>query len=273
MRSHVLPISRLPSPVYLSPVPWSLLHTPPLPGVDNMAVDAALLDRARRTGAGVVRVYTWTRPTVSLGRHQAARDALDTTRAAARGIDIVRRLTGGRAVLHHREITYSVTAPTTADRGLRGDYAAINALLLSVLRDLGVDAELAPRARRMPPPGSAPCFELPAPGELVVGGRKLVGSAQWRDEGAWLQHGSILVHDDQPMLREVSRVDVPVVPAATLSGALGRDVGAAEFADVLATAVRGAWDAGADWLDPAAIVADAAPHRATFADADWTWRR
>ena len=77
-------------------------------------MDVSLLDRARSSGECVMRIYEWSRPTLSLGRNQAARGHYDLERARAAGIDFVRRPTGGRAVLHHRELTYSVTAPAAA---------------------------------------------------------------------------------------------------------------------------------------------------------------
>jgi lipoyl(octanoyl) transferase len=83
---------------------------------------------------------------------------------------------------------------------LRESYRAINRLLLEALRTLGVDAREAQGSRRAPIPGLAPCFEAPVAGEVVAGGRKLVGSAQVRDGDAFLQHGSILIDDDQHLL-------------------------------------------------------------------------
>ena len=98
---------------------WHLLLTPPLPGVDNMAIDDALMARARRTGEGVVRVYSWAEPTLSLGRNQWTAGVYSAERAHAVGVGVVRRATGGRALLHSREITYSVTAPAPPDESLR----------------------------------------------------------------------------------------------------------------------------------------------------------
>lgn len=252
---------------------WRFVHTPPLAGTVNMAVDESLMARARDTGEGVVRVYTWLAPTLSLGRNQTARGAWDPARAAREGIAIVRRLTGGRAVLHHREVTYSVTAPAAGDRDLRADYAAINELLLAALRDLGADAEVARPAGRTPRPGSAPCFELPAAGELVATGRKLVGSAQVREDGAYLQHGSILVHDDQGRLRDVALGPVPVTPAATLTEVLGRSVMPGEVAGALRRAVQEHWDPASQDLDPDNVVAAAVPWCGRYEDEAWTWRR
>src|SRR5688572_17382213 len=155
-------------------MPWRLLLSPPLPGADNMALDEALMERARRTGETVLRVYAWAGPTLSFGRNQTARGAYSARLAADRGVAVVRRPTGGRAILHHREVTYSVTAPVTGE-ALRASYGRINRVLLDGLRRLGVAAALAAPAARTPLPGVAPCFEAPAEGELVAGGRKLVG--------------------------------------------------------------------------------------------------
>ena len=258
------------------PSHWRLLLSPPLDAATNMAVDLALMRRARQTGERVLRVYTWDGPTLSLGRNQPARGHYDEVRAARDGIAIVRRPTGGRALLHHREVTYSVTAPIAAGDSLRASYARINALLLDALRRLGVDARLAEPARRAAVPSLAPCFEEPAAGEIVAGARKLVGSAQWRDDGALLQHGSILVDDDQPMVAALTRSPVPpAAPPATLRELLGRAPSASEVAAALAAAVREREDAGARALDgdDTELRTWTADARMRFVDPAWTWRR
>jgi len=254
---------------------WHLLLTPAMGGVDNMALDDALMTRARRTGEGVVRVYSWIGPTLSLGRNQRARGAFDSARAAAQGVGIVRRVTGGRALLHHREITYSVTAPIPPTESLMASYHRINTVLVRALRALGVPVTVAHSADRFLPPDSAPCFERPANGELAIGGRKLVGSAQLREHDAYLQHGSILVHDDQAQVQELAAEPLPVVaPAATLFETLGRDVSAGEVAEVLFAKVRTSWDPSAAPLAiDEATLADMEGARARFASASWTWRR
>ena len=252
---------------------WAFLHTPPLPGAANMAIDEFLMTRARQSGTGVVRVYSWRYPALSLGRHQTARGAFDRERARAHGIGLVRRLTGGRAVIHHREITYSVTAPVAGGHALRDDYSTINQLLLAALGELGVYADFAQPPRRLSPPASAPCFEIPAHGELMLHGRKLVGSAQLREHGAMLQHGSILVHDDQHRLGDVAVHPVPPTHAATLADALERDVSAEEFARHLRTQVHATWDHEVSDLDADAVIEAAQPLAARYESDEWTWRR
>src|SRR5918993_1263494 len=186
-------------------LPWRLLTSPPLGGPENMALDEALMARARRTGETVLRVYAWSAPTLSLGRNQRAIGMYRESALAERGVGVVRRPTGGRALLHHREITYSVTAPLATGDSLRESYARINRLLVDGLRRLGVAVQVAAPSDRALLPSASPCFERPAAGEVVVGGRKLVGSAQWRDDGAMLQHGSILVEDDQSLVSALAR--------------------------------------------------------------------
>ena len=175
-----------------------------------MALDEVLMAAARR-GALTLRLYAWDPPCLSLGRNQAARGRYDPDEAERRHIDVVRRPTGGRAVYHDREITYCVTAPVGLWGGLRDGYARINQALGRGLRSLGVplDEALSPRSARQPRSARAPrplaraCFRDPLPGELTSAGRKLIGSAQWRLDGALLQHGSILLHDDQAVVDDL----------------------------------------------------------------------
>lgn len=254
---------------------WRVTLTPPASGIRNMSLDEALLSRARRTGECVLRVYTWSTPTLSLGRNQSAHEAVEPERARAMGVDVVRRLTGGRALLHHREVTYSVTAPLAAGESVRDWYAAINALLLEALAALGVTATTAPRGERLAPPAAAPCFERPAEGEIVAGGRKLVGSALVRDRDALLQHGSILIDDDQALVTRLARVASPVTqPAATLHALLGRVPAASEVAQSLFAAVQAGADPSASPLSfDADLERDASEAAQRYADPRWTWRR
>lgn len=253
---------------------WHLLVTPPWSGAANMAVDAALLDRAAGSGDAFVRAYAWGSPTVSFGAHERAAGAYDAARLASDGYDVVRRPTGGRAILHARELTYAIARPVAPGEGLRESAAALTALVADALARLGVEARPAATAR-VAAPTEAPCFAAPAPGELVVEGAKLVGSAQVRRDGALLQHGSILVDDEQGRLRHYRRLTAPpTVPAATLRQALGRAPELREFAAALADAVAARtgilpspFDAGA--LDAGSV----RRHVAYFRDPAWTWRR
>jgi lipoate-protein ligase A len=253
---------------------WRLFFSEPASGPENMALDEALMARARSTGEWVLRVYSWCAPTLSIGRHQSARDAYDAATLSGAGVGIVRRPTGGRAVLHDREATYSVTAPVSDAGALRESYERINRLLIDALQGLGVSVEVAGQ-RRAPKPDLTPCFELPSPGELTAGGRKLAGSAQWRDNGALLQHGSILVDGDQAPVSALLREPIaPPRAPATLRALLGREPAVTEVADALFDAVRRHEDGAACELTPdAPLLADAATLRRRYADPSWTWRR
>ena len=249
---------------------WRLLLSPPAKGVENMACDAALMDRARATGEAVLRVYSWSEPTLSFGRNQRTA-RYDREKLASSGLSVVRRPTGGRAILHYREITYSVTAPVSPADSVTADYCYINELLQRALRILGVDAEIAPRGARAVPPDANPCFASASPGEIIVASRKLIGSAQYREDGALLQHGSILVSDDQAQIARLTG-GPPAEQPATLTEVLGRAPQPVELMESLAAAL------GAVGIEPAVLeeqeLSDAVTrHVPAFADPQWTWRR
>lgn len=241
-----------------------------------MARDIALQARAARTGETVFSIYSWSAPTLSFGRNQPACGLYDLQKLRAAGIDVVRRPTGGRAILHDREVTYSVTAPIVDDAPLRETYSRINRILRSGLSRLGVFVEAAGRAERAPVPSIRPCFETPGEGELVAEGAKLVGSAQWRDDGALLQHGSILVDDDQSSLPVFASGTEPfgAVPLpATLHELLGRAPDVREVATAMFDAVRALEDADATRLPEDEIRGETLEHVPHFLDEGWTWRR
>ncbi len=254
---------------------WRVLLTGPSDGPWNMAVDETLMQHARMTGECVLRVYSWMRPTLSFGRNQVARGMYDPQRLQGAGINCVRRPTGGRAVLHHREVTYAVAAPETGLGSLKESYERINRLLLHALDSLGVGATASAGLSRSAGLGPSPCFDQPAKGELVIQGRKLVGSAQWRDADALLQHGSILTNDDQSLISQLllSRTAAESQPA-TLSEALGREPEWNEVAAALQLAVAALEDSEAIPLRiddlPNAALAEA---NARYRDELWTWRR
>jgi lipoate-protein ligase A len=254
---------------------WRLLLSPAADGPQNMALDEALMGRARDTGEFTLRVYSWSTPTLSLGRNQSARRVYDVDRIRARGLDVVRRPTGGRAILHHREITYSVTAPAAGAGDLRESYDRINRVLVAGLERLGVRTEIAAASGRAAPPGTAPCFDAPSAGELVLDGKKLAGSAQWRSDGALLQHGSILVEDDQSTIAELTvEPQRPVPSPATLADALGRTPTPRDVAMALAEAVREVEDADVTELSlEPEIRARTAALVVQYQDDAWTWRR
>ncbi len=252
-----------------------LLVDRPLPGAMNMAIDEAMMDSGRR-GLVTLRLYRWEPGCLSFGRNQTARDRYDGPRAAALGYDVVRRPTGGRSVLHHHELTYSVTAPASWGT-LREVYLRINRALSAGLRLLHVDATVHEAASGPAPrPGVRACFRDPLPGEVTVAGRKLVGSAQWRDSDALLQHGSILIRNEQDVVEQLRIGAVPSdeIPAVGLSEILGTEPKATVLEQAL---VAGFEQVLAVPLEPGSLSSDeieqAEIRREVYEDPAWTWRR
>lgn len=253
---------------------WRVLDTGAGSGAWNMALDHALAAECP-DGTATLRLYRWNGPTVSFGRNEPARDRYDAEEAEARGVTFVRRPTGGRAVLHHRELTYSVVLPLRALGGPRAAYRRISRGLVRGLSSLGVPATLAGEDAPALRPSAGPCFRVPAEGEVVHGGRKLVGSAQARIQGALLQHGSLLLADDQALLEALRRGDRDgAPPPATLGEALHRTPGWAELVEALAGGLEeeagGTWDAAAP---TAGEEAAAAALQERYRSPEWTWRR
>jgi lipoyl(octanoyl) transferase len=258
-----------------------------------MALDSALFESVQAGAPPVLRFYLWRPACLSLGRNQPARSIYDPLAAAAAGIDIVRRPTGGLAVLHDAEVTYSVIASVDTIGMPRVAYRAINERLTGMLRRLGVDASLAGTAGRSGEPGPEggaghvdalkgthappPCFDQPAAGEIIVAGRKLVGSAQRCERRVLLQHGSILLDGSQLRINAFTRGSVPdgrEDGGTALGPLLGRVPAAAE---IVAAAVAEFRDGGGIALAPAALD-HAERERACAWEAEyrsdaWTWRR
>ena len=211
---------------------WKLLMEPaPLPGPWNMAVDERLFRLAQSAPLTYLRFYQWDRPTASLGYSQAAAKVIDADFCRRRGVGIVRRITGGKLVLHDREVTYAVASSDAAifTETLRDSYRLISRALVEGLVLMG----LAPRMAESSPPGYArgamPCFALPARDEIEIGGKKIIGSAQKRTGAAFLQHGSIPLEKDEGLLAAVAAPASGAAPAGetgmtSLAEALGRPV-------------------------------------------------
>jgi lipoate-protein ligase A len=172
-------------------------------GAENMAFDEAISQGiAEGVSPPTLRFYAWAPPCVSLGRNQPVR-GVDLAACAERGYDVVRRPTGGRAILHTDELTYSIVAapdhPLMAGLVLDA-YLRISHGLVAGLCRLGIIAEEAPGSNRAGPDVSAACFEVPSAYEIMAGGRKILGSAQARRARSVLQHGSL------PLVGDVARV-------------------------------------------------------------------
>jgi lipoate-protein ligase A len=251
-------------------VVWSLIVEPSgRSGSENMSIDYSLLREAQK-GFAFLRFYRWSPPCLSFGRNEPATARYDLAAIERLGLDTVRRPTGGRAVWHDTEVTYAVAAPTATFGGLRETYNIIHATIAAALRRLGVAAEQAgsPGARGANLAGGA-CFASPVGGEVVAGGRKLVGSAQVREGSAFLQHGSVLLEDGQDIVAQATRGKRVQPQATSISHLLGRPVKFAEVAQAIELEARRTWPGEWSELEPRRL--DATVER--FRDSAWTWRR
>jgi len=165
----------------------------PQTGAVNMQRDTELLDRWRPGDPTTLRLYRWQPYAVTYGFHQREED-FDHEAIADLGFDLVRRPTGGRAILHAEELTYSVVGPSPSPLfgdSLHSCYMKINEALVAFLRDLGQAAEISGGEDRSEMK-QAVCFKSAGQHEIRIAGRKIIGSAQRRGDGVFLQHGSIL---------------------------------------------------------------------------------
>jgi lipoate-protein ligase A len=253
---------------------WRLLVSEPLDGATNMAVDEALLrSRIQAVGAPTVRFYGWRPATVSMGYAQPLDETVDRARCAELGVGLVRRPTGGSAILHEGpegEVTYSVVArggdfPGAED--VLETYRAIGQGLRAGLGRLGLATELVPLVRGRRDLAATPtfCFRRAGAYEIAVSGLKLVGSAQRRQRGAFLQHGSVVLDADPARIRAIfPREPEPMAGMTTLAAALGSPprwevvVGAlaAGLAEALGTALEPAGLTPEEWALTDALVAE-----------------
>lgn len=218
------------------PSTWRLILDPPAPGAWNMAVDEAILNTARQGNVPpTLRLYAWNPACLSLGYAQPISD-VDEKRLEEFGWDMVRRPTGGRAILHTDELTYSVCGPEH-EPVLSGDilssYKRLSAAILAALENIGVGVQALPQEKN--PVSKTPepvCFEIPSNYEITANGKKLVGSAQARRQGGVLQHGTLPLYGDLARIVQVLRFPNPVSRAqaaerlleraTTIQTALGR---------------------------------------------------
>ena len=186
---------------------WRLLKTPPTHGAWNMALDEAILETVGRRGSlPTLRLYAWEPACLSLGYAQPYTD-VDIPRLQAHGWELVRRPTGGRAVLHTDELTYSVIAPLNEPRvagTVLESYHRLAHALVEALNLLGMKVEVNENPASAHSTRTNPvCFEVPSSYEITVGGKKLIGSAQSRRKEGVLQHGSLPLTGDLTRILQV----------------------------------------------------------------------
>ena len=180
---------------------WRFIPFRQLNAFENMAIDEAIFRLNHRKGTPpTLRFYGWSPPSISLGYFQETFREVDVETCRREHIDIVRRPTGGKAVLHEHDITYAVVAKEfnpLFPPDIRGTYRVISSCIADALSELGIEAEMAVEGRTSHNESlKAACFSVPSQYELLVQKRKICGSAQVRSRGGFLQHGSILLDFD-----------------------------------------------------------------------------
>jgi lipoate-protein ligase A len=235
------------SPESFPAADWRIIISDPLPGELNMAVDAAILSAVVKNEVPpTLRLYRWDPPCLSLGYSQPFSD-LDQDQLRSSGWDVVRRPTGGRAILHTDELTYAVIGPKTDPRlegGLMQSYRRLSKALSESLKILGLPVQV--HSGKNPESINHPvCFENPSDFEITVEGKKIIGSAQARKKEGILQHGTLPLKGDLTRITQVLKYINPdqrgqaatvlLQKAATVEGVLGREVSWDEAAEAFQT--------------------------------------
>lgn len=250
---------------------WRLLRTGFNNAFYNMGLDQAILEQvAAAKVPPTLRFYGWTPPAISIGYFQGMQEEVDLTACRHHGVDTVRRITGGGAVFHHAEVTYSIVLPLNhplADRQILASYGRLCQGIVAGLAQLGITAEFAPI------------------NDIVVGGKKISGNAQTRKLGCILQHGTILLDVDVDLM--FTLLQVPSEKArgkaiadvkervTSLSHMLGRPVAFEEVSAALESGFSQALDLVYEVQEPSFAETDRAQElaRVRFADETWNLKR
>lgn len=187
---------------------WDFHNDPPAQGAENMARDEFCLERAINLNRPQLRFYEWNTPTLSLGRAQKGERELNMPACEREGVPIVRRITGGQAVLHGVDLTYSVSAPLIPPfkGGVMEIYQALSRVFVHFFKELGLNPQVkAYTGRQRVELASDICFSTPSAFEILLNGKKIVGSAQRLLPKGFLQHGSIPLVPQHQLLAKLFR--------------------------------------------------------------------
>jgi len=222
---------------------WRFIDTGVNNAFLNMAIDEAILDVHIQGGVPpTLRVYQWDPPALSLGYNQSIEHDVDLTKCQEAGVEVVRRITGGGAVLHAQELTYSIVSAVNdgIPESIAGSYRFLSRGLIACYKILGLDVELKPGRNKT---RSTACFSIATLADLTYQGRKLAGSAQARRRNALLQHGSLPIHSHADVLfsllrfsSETSRQKARSLfnkRMLTLGEAVGKDIDVQELKESL----------------------------------------
>ncbi|MEK7682677.1 MAG: biotin/lipoate A/B protein ligase family protein [Chloroflexota bacterium] len=269
----------------MTAVRWRLIRSTPMSGPENMALDEAILESVS-SGASppTLRLYAWNPPCLSLGYAQVS-ELVDLEKLQDLGWDLVRRPTGGKAILHTDELTYSVAGlirDPLFSGGVLASYKRLSAGLMRALQDLGLDPELRVNSPDLASNGDSPvCFEVPGAYEITWAGKKLLGSAQLRRARAVLQHGSLPLEGDIARISRVLRLQDREQAsrsvrqaAATVEQALGQRVSWEQVAAAVVSGFRKALDLELveDQPSPAELVRSRELRDERYGRFEWTYR-
>ena len=222
---------------------WRLIITPPARGAWNMAVDESILEHiGRGESIPTLRLYAWAPPCLSLGHAQPFSD-IDINRLKQRGWEVVRRATGGRAILHTDELTYSIIAPSNepqVEGSILESYNRLAQALLLAVKNLELPVEIKEGKINEAATPNPVCFEVPSAYEITVNGKKLIGSAQARKKEGVLQHGSL------PLTGDLTRI----CQALTFENESAREDASTRLLE-RATTVESAVGVGISWENAA----------------------
>lgn len=265
-----------------------LIYSPPATGALNMATDQAIMEAVgEKRVPSTLRFYSWQPACLSLGYTQRLED-VDERRVLCRGWHIVRRPTGGRAILHTDEVTYSISFPQNHEL-VAGDivtsYRRLSAALQYGLEKLGLQSDVAPYIKHHKEDLSAVCFETPSAYEITVNNKKLIGSAQVRRQSAVLQHGSIplegniaricdALHYKDDLARAAAKKAVRQ-RATTIAEALGKRLSFDEVTEAMAEAFSETFDLNLEsgTLSPQELLRIEQLRHETYTNDAWTQKR
>lgn len=254
---------------------WRLIDSGCGAGAGHMALDEALLLACADGAPPTLRLFAFQPPALTLGRFQAALRDVDSASCEANGLQVVRRPTGGRAVLHTADLCYAIVAPKNDPQvggSIRDSYCRLSEALTLALAKVGAPADCVADTEAAGYGASAACFALAAPYELQSDSRKLVGSAQVRSQAAFLQQGSVRLAADSGLEAALLGLEAPL-PA--LSDVLGHMVSYDEMALAMRDAFAECFGVRLERAVPTPAERNLAAQleREKYADAAWTWQR
>ncbi|HZP25444.1 MAG TPA: biotin/lipoate A/B protein ligase family protein [Dehalococcoidia bacterium] len=254
---------------------WRLIESGPCPGAEQMALDEALHFCCERGDAPTLRLFAFEPRALTLGRFQAARRDIDPAACEGHSVEVVRRPTGGRAVLHTADLCYAVIAPTDDPEiggSINDSYCRLSEALTRALATVGAPAECLAAPAGPDYGAPAACFALTAAHEPQLGASKLVGSAQVRSQTAFLQQGSVRLAADSDLEAKLLGLSISM-PA--LSDLLGRAISYKEMAAAMRDAFRECFAIALEPAEPTARERELADRlaREKYTDAAWTWQR